>query len=102
MKRVFTGASGDSVGQRDGARRMPPARRKFADRPEFFAVAKAKVAHIAVEAVYFDRLGWGFGRSFPSRRRERRFRAFAAHRSDNMQRPRCALIKAALDRECAL
>ena len=99
---IFAGAGGDDLGQRHAARRVTRARGEFANRSEFFAVAQPQIAHVAIEAFHFDRLGAGCRRAFPSRRGEDRFRAFAAHRADDMQRPRRALIKAALDRERAL
>ena len=84
MHRVFTGAGGDDPGQRHAARRVTRARGEFANRSEFFPVAQPQIAHIAIEGFHFDRLGAGCRRAFPSRRGEDRFRAFAAHRADDM------------------
>src|SRR6185369_13357516 len=77
-------------------------RGEFANRSEFFAVAQPQNAQIAIEAFDFDRLGAERGYALPSRPGKDRFRAFAAHRPDDMERPRSALIKAAVDRERAL
>ena len=102
MQRVFAGAAGDCLGQGHAARRVAGPGGELADRAELLAVAQAQIAHVAVEAFDFHRLRAGCRRRFPRRGSERRFGALAAHRAHDMQRPRGALIKAALDRKRAL
>src|SRR4051812_19334849 len=102
MQRILGRARSDALGKRDPACRNPFCRRKLADGTERFAIAKTKVAHVAIERVDIDGLQPIRGVTvfvFEGRSRKGRFGPFSAHRTNHMKRPRRSLVEAALDRE---
>src|SRR5688572_15680511 len=97
MKRILRRSRRGSLTQRHAPRGLAPARGQFAHGAEFRAIPQAEVTHVAVESFHIDIRDLLRPRSIERRGSKARLRAFTTHRADDVDGPRRALLKLALD-----